>query len=202
MANGFVTSRPAARAGSDTSGWPIDNSGYVAAQKFVAPGSGTLSVSEIGLWMNNNGSGAAARLAIFTHDAANDCPESMVSGSESATLTEATSTVTVHYSTLSSCSITGGQTYWIVGFNGGSVGFDQRTTTGAGFKGIRGATPYTWPTGAAWHSYDDSDTTIELGFYAVYSSGGGSSAPEVNGIATSAEINGVANTVNIDGIGS
>lgn len=179
MANGFVTARPTARAGSDTAGWPIDNSGYVAAQKFVAPGSGTLTVSEIGLWMNNNGSGASARVCIFTHDSTNDCPEAMVTGSESATLTESTSTVTIHYSTLASCSITGGSTYWLVGFNGGSVGFDQRTTTGTRFLGIRGATPYTWPTGATWHLYDDSDTTIELGFYAVYSSGGSSTAVPV-----------------------
>ena len=93
MANGFLAATPGARHGADDI--EVD-AGYVIAQKFTCPGSGTQEVTEIGVWAKDNS--AELRLALFTDDAGNACPEAMVGNSESATLTTTTSITKLDHS--------------------------------------------------------------------------------------------------------
>lgn len=168
MANGFLESRPSVRTGTDTFGWPVDLAGTVIAQKFPAPSSGTLNISEIGAWLNNSGGGGQFRLAIFTHDAANDCPETMISGSETGTLTVTGSAVQIIYAAIT-CTVTGGSTYWLLGFGNGGAAWDQAASGGIN-KYLRDQTAYTWPTGDIWHSEDGGGTEV-AGFYVIYADG-------------------------------
>ena len=166
MANGFLTSSPSARHGDNWGDMVVN---YSVGGKFVAPGSGPLTLQEIGGWFSVDSSTTTAfRLAVFTHDAANNCPETMVANSESAELTHNTTSFVKKSHTYSGTKpvVTGGSTYWIVGLYADSnANLDDFVAGGTTTAATGGAYP-TWATGATWES--GSDGAQDFSYYAVY----------------------------------
>ena len=79
MANGFLTESPASRHGSSDQGAA---QGWVWAQKFNCPAD--CEIDEIGGYFKDNNN--QMRMAIFTDDSGNNCPDVMVADSETASL--------------------------------------------------------------------------------------------------------------------
>lgn len=171
MANGFVTTSPAARHGSSDQ---QTGAGWLWAQKFACP-SGTQEISEIGLWCLD--SGFEFRLAIFTDDSGNACPDVMVSNSESATLTSELSMAKESHTYGTKPELTGGVDYWLVAFFDDLINVDYESSSGIDGLTVTGYTAYTWATGDDWHTHTDRPT-FDIGIYAVYAAaGGGANAP-------------------------
>ena len=180
-ANGFVIESPDVRYG-DTS----ENltGGYLLAQKFTAPESGTLTITEIGLWatidIEDN-----IRLKMFEHDAANNCPEGEVTNSYTDEIA-GLGTIKKHYFTYSSKpTITGGAVYWMVGFADETIWYDKLDDE-LDEALYKAATYPTFPSGDTWHSH--SNHADDFGFYAVYEVAGGTDELTATEIATGAPI--------------
>lgn len=111
--NGFQTVAPDARYGTSYSS---DSINAYEATKFTAPGSGTLTVTELGCWAYTSVDGGGnCRLAIFTHDAANNNPDTIVSNSDTGNLSLTTTPGFVKYTyTGTQPTVTGGTVYWIL----------------------------------------------------------------------------------------
>lgn len=164
MANGFLTAAPGARHGN---GIIALLAGQVGAQRFACPGSGTQEISEIGAWWAADAATTSVfRLAIFTHDAANNNPDAMVANSESAQLSHNSTAVTrKSHAYATKPRLAGGTTYWLAFFAGDANGNIDRLTTGGVSVGTAVTYP-TWPTGAQWDAAADS--AVDFGVYAVY----------------------------------
>ena len=170
MANGFLTESPASRHGSSDVGVA---QGWVLGQKFNCPED--CEISEIGVWAKDNRN--EMRLAIFTDDSGNGCPEIMVANSESATLQTASQIAKVNHIYETKPELTGGVDYWIVAFLDAPINLDYEGSSGEDGVYVTGYTAYTWPTGDNWHS-SSSGHVYDLSFYAVYAAvGGGLSIP-------------------------
>ena len=171
-ANGFITLRPTERYG-DAVGLLIANRCY--ANQFTVPGTGSIEISEIGLYCDGT-SGSLLRLAIFTNDAANSCPEEIVANSDSGQLDTSAATYDApFYATYSTKPVvTGGSTYWIVAYGRGSnTAMSRFDSVGTYVQISSGLTYPTWPTGTQWESA--TSYTREYSFYAVLSGGSGGS---------------------------
>lgn len=171
MPNGFVTATPLSRYGDDTAG-PGTN--IASSQKHTMPGSGTYELLEIGLWVQVDPADAPAtmlfRLSIWTYDATNDCPEAMVSNSETPELSHSNTTITLvkHTYTGTKPQVTGGVDYMLTYFMGTDYGRVDRLAPGyadAGVFSTAGTYP-TWPTGTQWEAA--SESTEDKGMHVVY----------------------------------
>lgn len=165
--NGFVSSAPGSRYGasehSATSGYPI-------IHKFTAPGSGTLTITKIGVWAKATSGSANFKLAIFTDDAANTCPETLVTNSDSGTISVSSSTyAAVEHTYGSAVEVTGGSSYWIGLLPQTSTtlkwSYSSATRTGLWLGWVGD-----WPSGASWHSHTDYNG-YDTQLYAVYTGG-------------------------------
>ena len=171
-ANGFVTTRPDARYGDAEGAIYMDR---CYANQFTVPGTGSIEISEIGLYCDGQ-SGSFLRLAIFTNDAANSCPEEIVANSDSGQLDTSAATYDApFYATYSTKPVvTGGSTYWIVAYGEGSNTAMSRFDSGGTFVHISSGLTYpTWPTGTQWESANP--LARDYSFYAVLSGGSGGS---------------------------
>lgn len=163
-ANGFVLIRPDARYG-DAYG-SLSANGY-SGNYFVAPGSGQLTITEIGCYGYIN-SENDVEFAIYTHDAVNGCPESQVANS----LCQATLTTTpgiFHHSYGTKPVVTGGQGYWLCYGNiPGGTAYVSRFASGGTSAYLSGFGD-TWPTSSdTWNT-----GTRDSSMFAVYTAGGG-----------------------------
>lgn len=152
MPAGFVTTRPVSRFG-DTYNGPY-GSGYEFAFKFTCGGSGTFNATEIGIYVGQYDAYAPAlQMAIFTHDAVNDCPDTIVANSQCSTIGGATPAW--YYAALTGCQVTGGETYWICWLEGGGTDAEDLSCLNGSGAGLfkTGLTPYTFSTGDDWHTH-------------------------------------------------
>ena len=161
---GFVTTAPTAD--------PTSPDGDIGARangaKFTSP-AGTNKVTELGWWVGVAPSSAAEdwEMAIYTHDAVNDVPEAIVSGSEVSGSVGIG--VTGWQSAALDVSISPSTTYWLVvastNNSGTDIEYDYATTGGA--KLVIQASQSTLP-----DPYPDSPTyeysNYNAAFYAVY----------------------------------
>ena len=171
MANGFLVASPGARHGASDQDLGVD---WVWAQRFTCPGSGMQEISEIGLWSKD--SGGEFRLAIYTDDSGNDCPEDLVANSESATLSADAAISKKSHTYSTKPELTGGVNYWLALFLDASNNIDYLDTSGHCVS-LEYQTPYTWPEGDTWHGHDNR--VLDVGIYAVYSGAGGGVVKEL-----------------------
>ena len=165
--NGFGAATPDTKYG-DTS--LSQSASYATAQKFTAPSSGTLDLTEIGVYGHGNGSTVAVKMAVYTHDAANDCPESQVSNSEATISLTGSDYVKVKADYgATKPQITGGGTYWIAAISDGAPYYSAFAA--AGELEVGSVTYPTWPTATAWETHAHYD--YDLSFYAVYQAASG-----------------------------
>jgi len=166
MPQGFLSASPTSRYGdSETNG----ATNYSEAQKYVLPGSGSITINEIGGYVSADAATTATfRWAIYTHDAANDCPETMVTNSLSDELSHNTTDFVKKSFTYSTKPVlTGGSTYWIAilyadgSLNNSCFQVDEESE----YVLSSGGYP-TWPTGTEWESA--SADNKDISFYAVY----------------------------------
>jgi hypothetical protein len=163
--NGFQTSSPTVRFGIIEFNEVANKS---RARKFVCPGSGTQEITEIGAWVSADAATTTVfKLAIFTHDAANNNPDTMVANSESAELSHNTTTVTKKSHTYGTKpQLTGGSTYWLARLNqDANMNIDSNEGGGV-MAQITTITYPTWPTADQWDTATDIDD--DDGIYAVY----------------------------------
>ena len=112
------------------------------------------------------------KMALFTHDTVNNCPESMVSNSETEAIQiNNTSNAKKSYSyTSTKPLVTGGDTLWIAWFANTSVtaiNINRKESGGVGVYALLDASAYpTWLSGNGWHSL--STSTRDASQYAVY----------------------------------
>lgn len=160
-ATGFLTATPDSSHGdTDTS----RAANYAWAQKFTAGGSGNIELLEIGGYFADIGTSANCALAVFTHDAVNNCPETLVANSQSSITTTGGSLIKLYATYGTRPQLTGGNTYWLVSlFN---LGGWQRAYATGGTSVYRTATHPTMPTGAEWESH--TDNARDASIYVVY----------------------------------
>ncbi len=168
MANGFLTSSPGARHGASLASY----SQACFAQKFVCGGSGAQVGVEIGLWAKKFSANSLVHLAIFDHDAVNNCPSTIVANSDSGELTINNTTVSKFLFTyITQPALTGGTTYWIAVIFGPTniTQLDINTSGGVSLEKTTGVTYSTWPTDAEWETH--TDRVYDSGLYVVYQVG-------------------------------
>ena len=104
---------------------------------------------------------------IFTDDAANGCPGTLVANSDSGALT-ITTTFQKYYATYAGTKpqVTGQTIYWIAFICAGASRRDRNLTGGISLSCNSGITYPTWPTDTQWHTH--ADATNDIGIYAVY----------------------------------
>jgi hypothetical protein len=169
---GFLTYVPdVASGGSNTSGLAL------LAQSFVCGGTGSQEITSIGVYVSDGANNYHVHLAIFTNDAANACPDTMVANSDSGELdapANFTTQASFTYSTLP--VLTGGATYWLVAIadnTGVSYSRIDPATAGGYMYGTAFTYP-TFPTGDAWHTH--SHGTRDMDTYAVYQAAAGAAS--------------------------
>ena len=167
MSNGFLSSSPGARHGTVT----FNSTTFLAAaQKFTCPGTGTVEISEIGVWLSADASNTHDfALAIFTHDAANNNPDTLVANSDTGAMAHATTTVTKKsYTYPTKPQLTGGQVYWLIHYSGDAVGNIDYIASGGGIVYFVHPDGTDWPTPAQWDTGTDA-ADVDMGIYVVYS---------------------------------
>ncbi len=165
--NGFLTVAPDARYGDTATNNPATTC-YTG--KFTAPSTGTLTISEIGCYGARDVVGTHhIILAIYTHDAANSCPDVIVTNSTSDELVMPATTDKLTHTYGTQPTVTGGSIYWITLVCDSAFNFSRFATGGT--SGIRTSVTYpTYPTGDDWHS-SWTGGTRDTSFYVVYSAG-------------------------------
>ena len=114
-------------------------------------------------------------MAVFTHDAVNDCPEVFISNGESAEIDvpEGSGAAAIISDTYSpQPTITGGTTYWVGVISKGGH-FPSRFNDGSGAAVFYQGVNYSWPTATQWEAHIDQ--THDYSFYVVYTEAGGAS---------------------------
>lgn len=164
---GFVASRPIAASGGSSL---LIAAGTTYAQKFTCPGSGTQELLEIGAWCgtNINGQQRDFTMGVFTDDAINTCPESLVANSSGAALTSVLTKAAVYYAYGSRPQVTGGVDYWLALIEEDNSLSVSYSTTGGTTVQKTGLTYPNWPTGTTWETH--TNRTYNIDFYAVYQS--------------------------------
>jgi hypothetical protein len=166
-ANAFVTTEPDTRYGA------ADLDVYATAayaQQFTVGGSGSQEVTVIGCWAADPlDANADIKLAIFTDDAGNGCPGSLVADSEATLANTNGSETQIRHEYGTKPLVTGGAVYWLVVCPGATCYISGETTGGTSVS--KAATYPTLPDGDGWHS--PTSSTRDYSLYAVYVSGGG-----------------------------
>lgn len=167
--NGFTLVAPDERYGTSDS---TIGASYEYAQEFVAPGSGTIEISSIGVNGYSPSAGSYVRLGIFTYDDVNDCPQDLVENSWTAAVEIPTSRAIISAEYSTKPQLTGGSTYCLALMVSG-VFYMSRFLTG-GTTVYKDTCSYgTWATPSEWETHTDS--TRDLSLYAVYAAAGGAS---------------------------
>ena len=173
--NGFITYRPDARYGDTTQ--TCGASDRAIAQKFTAPGSGTLDIDEIGLYAAYGTKSHNAKMAIYTDDSGNGCPEAIVSNSETSAFAINQNTQTLFTNSYATKpQVTAGVDYWLAicadsGTN--ETIYDNIATGGTSVMYVQNYPVF--PSASEWHSH--TDLTKDFGFYAKYSVPAASTIP-------------------------
>lgn len=162
--NGFLSSSPTVRFGSSSTSLGLN---IAEGQRFVCPGSGTVTINEIGAWVSADVSTTGAfRFSIWTHDGTNDLPNAMVANSESSELSHNTTTFTKKsYTYGTKPSLTGGTTYWLIIF-GADANLNLSWIGTGPSKYVEAAAYPTWPDNARWIAGGAVENK-DVGFYAV-----------------------------------
>jgi hypothetical protein len=165
--NGFTLTAPDTVWTEVTTTQPYSD---VYAAKFPMPCSGTIRILEIGMYGLD--SGDVFHLAIFTHDATNGTPETMVTGTETDNIaTTASLAKCKHtYSSAPEIDCGDGTGYlWIAS----KVKIDNaialsRAMSGGTLVSLGGQSNYSgpFPSGDAWHTANTYDR--DASYYAVY----------------------------------
>lgn len=171
--NNFITTRPDARYGDQ---YATINAGLSAAIRFQCPGSGAVEISEIGYYGYTTASGVS-HLGIFTDDAGNANPDTLVDNSDSGELAIPGSGAVIYHTYGTKPQLTGGTYYWLAVQGGTANSYLSRFAT-AGTAGYRAGTYDTWPDASAWDSM--SDAASDYALYAIY--GAGAPASYVHGV--------------------
>lgn len=174
-ANGFQASSPGARHGTVDASAAANRCRF---QRFTAPGSGTITITEIGHWVSADAATTACfRLAIFTDDAVNNNPDVIVTNSETSEY--CTTNTSIHkesHAYSPQPTLTGGTIYWLGEYQKDANMNIDRIATGGTAVRVTAATYPTWPTATQWDS--GTDVTEDEGVYAVYvTTGGGGFIP-------------------------
>lgn len=169
--NGFTLSSPDAVYVTSNSTLEQDR---VTVQKFVVPGSGLKTVSEIGGYFKS--AAASVKFALYTHDGVNNCPGTLVANSDSGAVSfESTTYTKISKAYWTHPVLAGGSTYWI----GVMVDRQASMTYIAGFA--RGGTSTALIgsyDGALWHTA--AGLTEDYGLYAVYADADASPDPPLS----------------------
>ena len=175
MANGFLATSPTTRSGTETNQFNMYGSvNMTLAIKFTCPGSGQKLISEIGFWGYGEPGNPypEVKMAIFTHDAVNNCPESAVENSSTGIITCVgvdpvnLDKYKVLYADEAQPQLEGGTDYWIAWIFG-NKGFLPVDYLSGSITGVYKTAPnFNIPTGSSWHSH--SHTSTSYNFYAVY----------------------------------
>lgn len=172
MANGFLPTSPASKSWSNYWSVSIQYNRWNIATRFTAP-LFNAELTEIGFW-GYGWYGPAGRLALFTHDAVNNCPESMVADSETPRI-DFTSTGWPVFQKFSYVypgtrpQFNAGETYWIVlalESTGQRLDITVNSNAGANTSYIYYKTATNFLTGDAWHSH--TDYGVDVDFFGVY----------------------------------
>lgn len=168
MATGFISqqsdrSLPGAATFGILAGW-------IVANKFTAPGSGILDISEIGVNGDDSGSGSAPiRLGIYTDNS--DALGSLVANSDGGEI-DVNASPQWWPKTVSSCQVTAGSAYWLCIFASDGdfdvEGYLASTTGPQDWHRYTGLTYPNWPTNPTVNLTKQWDMPI----YAVYSQAG------------------------------
>lgn len=156
-ANDFITTRPDARYGDQYATVTADLS---AAIRFQCPGTGTIEISEIGYYGYTSGT-SVVHLGIFTDDAVNGNPDTLVTDSDSGEISVPGSAAVIYHTYSTAPQLTGGNYYWLAVQGDGSNSYLSRFATG-GTAVYRSDTYPTWPVAAAWDSITDSASDYSL----------------------------------------
>jgi hypothetical protein len=155
--NGFNTTAPDARYG-DTYGAP--QIGEAFAQKFTLGGTGTQRMLSIGFYGARTTTNGNVRLAIFTHDAANDNPDAIVTDSDiSKALTSGVDALhTLTY--VAQVDLAPG-IYWIAICGDVELAVSRFASGGTSIYKTGLSYP-TWPTASEWDSATDLTRDFSL----------------------------------------
>jgi len=161
-ANGFTATTPDTRFGDTTA---TCTNGMVRVQKFTAPGSGTLEISEIGAYVSDTD--GVFKMAILLDDDDHSCPSAtMVANSETPEMEPGFASIAKAAHTYDTKpEVTGGTVYWL-GLYTGPGAQDISLLASGGTSGYVSASYSTWPTDTAWHSINALSGDYSL--YAVY----------------------------------
>jgi hypothetical protein len=159
-AQGFVTVRPDAQYGNTTQNL---GNGYALVQKYTLEGTGAQELSEIGFYAAGPAASVTLKIAVFTHDSVNNCPESKVENSE-LEMTVPNEGTLLYYATYTGTKpqLDPG-TYWIGTLPNANLYVSAFVAAGTVYKS---ATYPTWPDGLGWHSPGTDNK--DLSYYAVH----------------------------------
>jgi hypothetical protein len=169
--SGFTLTAPDARYGDIFASFSAN---HACAARYVAGTSGLLEVASVGFYCA--GSGTSVVLGIFTHDAAHNCPGTLVANSTTDAVGPMGGTIELWTHTYGTKpQLTGGDTYWIGVIGSGSYQVSVfNDIAGTAVYRTSGLTYPTLPTDAEWEAHVDQ--TDLYSFYAVYAAVGGASA--------------------------
>lgn len=164
-ANGFVATQPDTRYGDSDGTLGV---GTVGCGKFLVPseGSSVKAISKIGSYICENSSLSRIRYALYTHDSANNAPDSVVENSATGELNPGSSYYDLTYDYTTAPEVDAGGSYWICVFGGGDTSYISRYALGGTSVAVTGQTYPTWPSGDTFHV---STGTRDYSFYAVFS---------------------------------
>ena len=159
--NGFLTEIPDARYGDDEA--TFDNA-RPWSLRGTCPGSGTYEVIEIGIYGYFSGTNNII-FGIFTDDAGNANPDTLVTNSQSDAIVIPNAMAKVSFTYVTKPQLTGGTVYWITAQQSLGINMSRFAAGGTAFYINGGMTYPTWPTPAEWDA--GSDLTRDYSLYAV-----------------------------------
>jgi len=166
MANGFQLSRPASHGAQQ-----MNATAQVAVgTEFVCPGSGVQEISELGHFGDTDSGTALFNLGIFTDDAGNDCPETIVANADAQSLLMP-ELGTEQFGALDPVAeCTGGVDYWLCMVSEDSdLNLDRDNSGGNTEQGFTSGGA--WPSGADWEGYNAR--AWDMGIWAIYAAQAG-----------------------------
>jgi len=178
--NGFQTEQPASANGDATEDIAA---GGIIAQKFTVPtsGDGWVSISEIGGWLDcQTAVEKSIKFCIYTHDAVNDCPETIVPNSLTGVVSKSVDTKTIWDAPYGTAPIlVDGQDYWLAVITDITDAIDIYFSGSSGVDSYYlGSMTFDFVEGSAWHAAAPTSAyNFELyAVYADYSSSSSSSS--------------------------
>ena len=158
--NGFLIVSPSLRYGNTDSSY----AGGLMALKVLCPGTSNQQVTEIGAYLHAN---STCHFGIFSHDAVNNCPNTLIADSDSGEAAYNSGTyIKVSFTYSSKPQLTAGSIYWLCCFPDSSpTTYLSRFTYGSNGDREGSGTYPTWPNNASWQGA--SLTGYDQGIYAV-----------------------------------